>query len=386
MNVYILSGARTPSGSFMGCLSTVPAPRLGAAAIAGALEKANISGDKVEEVFMGCVIPAGLGQAPARQASIYAGLPKSVPCTTLNKVCGSGLKTIIEGARAIKCGDASVIVAGGMENMSAAPYLLPNARTGFRFGSTEAKDAMQWDGLWDAYGDQPMGNFAELCAEKYNFTREMQDEFAIRSFKRAQEAQNEGIYKSEIVPVTVPGRRGDTIIEEDEGPAKVKFDKIPKLRPAFKKDGTITAANASSINDGAAAVVLAGEEYKDQAKFRIVGYSGCAQEPDWFTTAPIEAMKLNLEKAKLKIEDIDLFEVNEAFAVVSMAAQKEFNIPSEKLNVYGGAVSLGHPIGVSGTRIMVTLMNALERKQKRYGMASICIGGGEALSMIIERL
>lgn len=386
MNVYILSGARTPSGSFMGSLSAVPAPKLGAVAIEGAIRKANVEADKVDEVFMGCVLPAGLGQAPARQSAIFAGLPDNVPCVTVNKVCGSGIQTIIEGVRAIKSGDASLVVAGGMENMSAAPYLLPNARAGFRFGSTEAKDSMQWDGLWDVYGDVPMGDYAELCADKYGFSRLEQDQFAIESFTKAQKAQQNGVFTSEIVPVTVKNRNSEIVVDSDEGPSKVDFSKIPKLKPAFKKDGTVTAANASSINDGAAAVVLGGEEYKDQAKFKIVAYASAANEPKWFTTAPIRAINKSLEMSGLTIKDIDLFEINEAFAVVTMAAQKELNIPSEKLNVYGGAVSLGHPIGASGTRIIVTLMNALERMQKRLGLASICIGGGEALSIIIERL
>jgi len=386
MSVYILSGSRTPSGSFLGALSSVPAPRLGATAIKAALAKAGVAGEKVDEVFMGNVVTAGVGQAPARQAALFAELPQSVPCSTVNKVCGSGLKTIIMGAQSILAGDNQVVVSGGMENMSLAPHLIMSGRSGIKFGAGEMKDSMQWDGLWDVYSDRPMGNCAEECVSKYGFTREEMDNFSIESFKRAQNAIQEGVFKDEIAPVTIKSRRGDVVVEEDEGPMKAKFEKIPQLRPAFDKNGTITAANASTINDGAAAVVLGGEEYKDQAKFKIVSYASHAQDPTWFTTAPAEAMKKSLAKADLKIEDIDLFEVNEAFAVVTMAAMKEFNIDHDKLNIFGGGVSLGHPIGCSGTRIVVTLMNAMERKQSKYGMASICIGGGEALSLIIERL
>lgn len=387
MSVYILSGARTPSGSFLGALSSVPAPRLGAVAIKGALEKAGISPDKIDEVFMGNVVSAGVGQAPARQAAIFAELPESVPCTTMNKVCGSGMKTIISGAQSILAGDNQVVVAGGMENMSLAPHLIEGSRTGMsKFGPAAVKDAMQWDGLWDVYSDRPMGNCAEECTKKYELTREQQDEYSIESFKRAQNAINEGIFAEEITSVTIKGRKGDTVVEQDEGPFKAKFDKIPQLRPAFEKDGTITAANASTINDGAAAVVLAGEDYKDQAEFKIVAYAGHAQSPTWFTTAPIEAMKKNLDKAGLKLEDIDLFEINEAFAAVPMAAMKEMNIPHDKVNIFGSGVSLGHPIGCSGTRIIVTLMTAMRKKNAKYGMASICIGGGEALSLILEKL
>lgn len=386
MSVYILGGARTPSGSFLGALSSVKAPDLGAAAIKSALERSNIKPEQVDEVYMGNVIQAGVGQAPARQAAMAAGLPESVPATTVNKVCGSGLKTILLGAQAIKSGDLKYAVCGGMENMSLAPHLLPNSRSGYKFGATEMKDSMQWDGLWDVYSDRAMGNCAEVCAKEYSFSREEQDEFAINSFKRAQEAIKAGHFKKEITPVTVKGRKGDIVVEEDEGPMKANFEKMPKLRPAFEKDGTITAANASTINDGAAAVVLGGEESKDQAKFKVVAYAAHAQNPTWFTTAPVAAMKKCFEKSGLKKEDIDLFEINEAFAVVTMAAIKELELDHSKVNIYGGGVSLGHPIGCSGTRIVVTLMNALENTGGKYGMASICIGGGEALSMIIERI
>lgn len=386
MNVYILGGARTPQGSFLGSLSGVSAPKLGATAIKGAIEKLKLEPAKVDEVYMGNVVQAGVGQAPARQAALGAGLSESTPCTTINKVCGSGLQSIILGARTIMTDDAQLVVAGGMENMSLAPHLLPNSRSGFKFGETKMKDAMQWDGLWDVYSDRPMGNCAEECTKKYDLTREAQDEFSIESFKRAQKAQQEGIFASEITPVTIKNRKGEIVISEDEGPTKVKFDKIPTLRPAFEKDGTITAANASTINDGACALVLAGEEYKDQAKFKILGWSSHAHEPTWFTTAPVEAVKKNLSKLDLSVEDIDVWEINEAFAAVTMVAINELKLDHNKVNIYGGGVSLGHPIGTSGARIVLSLMNAMERTNAKKGCAAICIGGGEALSLIIERL
>ena len=386
MSVYILGGARTPQGSFLGTLSSVPAPKLGATAIAGALEKAGVDKSTVEEVFMGNVVQAGVGQAPARQAALFAGLPESVPCTTINKVCGSGLQSVILGAKSILTGDASVVVAGGMENMSLAPHLLPNSRSGFKFGETKMKDSMQWDGLWDVYSDRPMGNCAEECTQKYDLTREAQDEFSIESFKRAQASQTAGDFNDEISPVTISSRKGDIVVSEDEGPTKVKFDKVPTLRPAFAKDGTITAANASTINDGACALVLGGEEYKDQAKFKILGWASHAQNPTWFTTAPVEAVKKNLSKLDLKVEDIDLWEINEAFAAVTMMAMKELQLDHKNVNIFGGAVSLGHPIGTSGARILLTLTNAMEKKGAKRGCAAICIGGGEALSLVIERV
>lgn len=386
MSVYLLAGARTPSGSFMGSLSTVPAPRLGAVAVSGALQKANIKEDQVDEVFMGNVLQAGVGQAPARQAALFAKLPESTPCSTVNKVCGSGMETIILAAQTIKAGDNDLVIAGGMENMSLAPHFLPKSRSGYKFGSTELKDAMMWDGLWDVYSDRPMGNCAEETLQELKISREQQDHFSIESFKRAQVAAENGLTKKEIVPVTVKGRKGDTIVDSDEGIYAAKFDKIPTLRPAFVKDGTITAANASTINDGAAAVVVAGDKYKDQAKFKIVTYANHAQNPTWFTTAPTQAMNKCLDKAGMSLADIDLFEINEAFAMVTLASIKELELDESKVNIYGGGVSLGHPIGCSGTRIIVTLMNALEQENKKFGMASICIGGGEALAMIIERL
>jgi acetyl-CoA C-acetyltransferase len=385
MSVYILSGARTPNGSFMGSLSNVTAPKLGAVAIEAALKKAEINPAKVDEVFMGNVVTAGVGQAPARQAAIYAGLPESTPCTTINKVCGSGLKTIITAAQTIAAGDNKLVVAGGMENMSLAPHLLPNSRSGYKFGDMTIKDAMTLDGLTDAYANVPMGICAEEAAKKYS-NREEQDAFSIESFKRAQAAQKDGIFNSEIASVTIKGPKGDVVVSTDEGPGKANFEKMPSLKPAFDKNGTITAANASTINDGAAAVVLGGEEYKSQAKFKIVAHASHAQAPTWFTTAPIEAINKALTKANLKLDQIDLFEINEAFAVVALAAMKELKLDHNKVNIYGGGVSLGHPIGASGTRIVVTLMTAMENKKAKYGMAAICIGGGEALSLILERL
>ncbi|MBP9679968.1 MAG: thiolase family protein [Bacteriovorax sp.] len=385
MSVYILSGARTPSGSFLGSLSTVSAPKLGAVAIAAALKKADISTSTVDEVFMGNVVTAGVGQAPARQAAIFAGLPESVPCTTLNKVCGSGLKTIITGAQSILAGDNKLVVAGGMENMSMAPHLLMNSRNGIKFGEANLKDSMQWDGLWDVYSNRAMGSCAEEAAAKFS-NREEQDAYSIESFKRAQAAIKDGVFDSEIAAVTIKGAKGDTIVTTDEGPFKANFEKMPTLKPAFEKNGTITAANASTINDGAAAVVLGGEEYKAQAKFKILSYASHAQNPTWFTIAPIEAMNKALTKAQLKLEQIDLFEINEAFAVVALTAMKELKLDHNKVNIYGGGVSLGHPIGCSGTRIVVTLMTAMEKNSAKYGMAAICIGGGEALSIILERL
>ncbi len=386
MTVYILSGARTAQGSFLGGLAQVSAPKLGATAIKAAVTKAGIKNTEVDEVYMGNVIQAGVGQAPARQATIFAGLGNQVPATTVNKVCGSGLQAVILGARSITCGDAQIVVAGGMENMSMAPHLLMNSRAGYKFGSIESKDSMQWDGLWDVYSDRAMGNCAEECTTKFDLSREAQDQFATESFKRAQAAQASGIFGSEIAAVTLSSRTGDIIFDKDEGPSKVNFEKMASLRPAFEKDGTITAANASTINDGAAALVLGGEAYKNQAKFKIHSHASFAGDPTWFTTAPIEAIKKNLEKSNLKLADIGLWEINEAFAAVTMVAIKELGLDHKKVNIYGGAVSLGHPIGVSGTRIILSLMNGMERENIKYGCAAICIGGGEALSIIIEKI
>lgn len=386
MAVYILGGARTAIGSFMGTLSTVPATKLGAAAIEGALQKSNIEKSKVDEVFMGNVLTSGVGQAPARQALIFAGLSESVPATTVGKVCGSGLQAVILGARSIMTGDNQVVVAGGMENMSLAPHLLMNSRTGYKYGAIETKDSMAFDGLTDAYQNVAMGVCAEECTKKFNMTREEQDAFAIESFKRAQTSVKDGIFKDEIVAVKVPAKGGTVDVVDDEGPFKANFDKMPSLKPAFDKNGTITAANASTINDGAAAVVLGGDAFASQAEFKILSYASNAQNPTWFTTAPVEAINKSLKKANLTIDQIDLFEINEAFAAVTIAAMKECKIPHNKVNVFGGAVALGHPIGGSGARILVTLMNAMKKKKAKYGCTAICIGGGEALSLIIERI
>ncbi len=386
MAVYILSGTRTPSGAFLGSLSNVSAPKLGAAAIKGALEKAHLSADKIDEVFMGQVIQAGTGQAPARQASIFAGLPTSVPTTTINKVCGSGMKTIIIGAQSILTGDNNLVVAGGMENMSLAPHFLPNSRKGIKFGPGEIKDSMSHDGLWDVYSNRPMGNCAEECNLKYQFTREDQDNYGKESYLRAQKAIKDGIFKKEITPITIEDKKGNILIDEDEGPFKADFEKMKKLSPAFEKKGTITAANASSINDGAAAIILGSDKYKHQAKFEIVSYSSFAQDPTWFTTAPIESIRKAIKKANLSLDKIGVFEINEAFSCVVLAAMKELNLDHKKVNIFGGAVSLGHPIGCSGTRIVVTLMSAMEHTKSEYGLASICIGGGEALSLIIRKI
>lgn len=385
-DVYILGGARTPQGSFLGSLATVSAPKLGAIAIQGAMEKAKVDKDSIDAVYMGEVIQAGVGQAPARQAALNAGLPDSVPCVTINKVCGSGMEAVIQAARTILTNDADMVIAGGMENMSMAPHYLPGSRMGYKFGDSSLKDSMQNDGLWDVYSDRPMGNCAEECVKKYSFSREEQDAYSIESFKRAQKAQSEGVFKDEIKAVSIQSRKGEMVIEQDEGPGKANFEKMPTLRPAFEKDGTITAANASTLNDGASALVIASEKYKDQAEFKIVAWAGHAQDPTWFTTAPVEAIKKSLAKANLTTQDIDVFEINEAFAAVTMAAIKELSLEPSKVNIYGGGVSLGHPIGASGARILVTLMNAMKRQKGKYGLASLCIGGGEALSVIIEKL
>jgi acetyl-CoA C-acetyltransferase len=386
MSVYILSGSRTASGSFLGSLSTISAPKLGAVAIKGALASANIPPEKVNEVFMGHVVQAGTGQAPARQASLFAGIPNSVPATTVNKVCGSGMKTIIMGAQSILCGDNELVISGGMENMSMAPHVLLNSRKGIKFGSGELKDSMSHDGLWDVYSDRPMGNCAEECVTKFKFSREEQDSFSKDSYLRAQKAIKNGIFKKEISPVVIENKSGTILVDEDEGPFKVDFEKMKKIPPVFEKTGTITAANASSINDGAAALLLGGEKYKNQAKFEIISYAGHAQDPTWFTTAPAEAMKKALKKANLSMDKIGVFEINEAFSCVVLAAMKELNIDHNKVNIFGGAVSLGHPIGCSGARIVVTLMSAMDHLKSEYGMASICIGGGEALALIIKRV
>lgn len=389
--VWIVGAARTAIGSFQGALSTVPAPKLGATAIQGALKRAGLKPDQVSEVIMGNVLTAGEGQAPARQAAIYAEIPKSVPAMTINKVCGSGMKAVMLGTQSILMGDSEVVVAGGMENMTLVPYIMPQARAGLRMGNAQIVDAMISDGLWDPYSNQHMGNCAELCAKEYDFTRKLQDEYAVRSFQRALDAQKNGKFKDEIEPVMIAGKKGDlTAFETDEGPAKVQFDKIPNLKPVFDKAGSITAANASTINDGASALVLVSAEkgkalgLKPLAK--IMSYGVNAQKPEWFTTAPAEAMRRAAKAAGWEMDSIDLFEVNEAFAVVAMAAAKDLKISEDKLNVWGGAISLGHPIGSSGSRILVTLLSALKDRGLKRGMAGICIGGGEATAICVERV
>ena len=387
--IVIVSAVRTPIGSFMGALSTVSATQLGAAAIKGALEKINLDPKLVDEVFMGNVVQAGVGQAPARQAAIYAGLPVTTACTTVNKVCASGMKAIMLGAQAIMCGDAEIVIAGGMENMSLIPHYL-NLRNGVKFGPTSMVDGMQKDGLTDAYDNNAMGVSADLCASEYKITREMQDDFAIQSYKRSAEAALSGKFDNEIVPVHVPQKRGEAIIvDKDEEIHNVKLDKIPTLNSVFTKDGTVTAANASTINDGAAALILMSEEKALSLGIKplayISGYADAAQEPKWFTTAPAKALPKALEKAGIAIENVDFFEFNEAFSVVGLANAQILGLDNDKMNVNGGAVSLGHPLGCSGARIIVTLINVLKQNNAKIGAAAICNGGGGASAMVIER-
>jgi acetyl-CoA C-acetyltransferase len=387
--VVIVSAVRTPIGSFMGGLSAVPAPRLGAVVIKGALDKINLDPNLVDEVFMGNVVQAGVGQAPARQAALFAGLPNTVTCTTINKVCASGMKSVMLGAQAIMCGDAEIVVAGGMENMSLIPHYM-NLRNGTKFGPTTMIDGMQRDGLSDAYDNNAMGVCADLCASEYKFTREEQDNFAIQSYERSANAWKEGKFDNEVVAVPVPQRKGDPIIiSKDEEFTNVKLDKIPTLNPAFTKDGTVTAANSSTINDGAAAIILMSEEKAIALGLKplayIRSYADAAQEPKWFTTSPSKAIPKALEKAGLTITDVDYFEFNEAFAVVGLANAKILGLKDTKVNVNGGAVSLGHPLGCSGARIIVTLLNVLEQNNAKIGAAAICNGGGGASAIVIER-
>jgi len=389
-DVVIVSATRTPIGSFLGSLSNVPATKLGSIVIKEALNRANVDLKSVDEVIMGNVLAAGEGQAPARQAALGAGLPKSVECMTINKVCGSGLKAVMLATQAIMVGDADVVVAGGMENMSMVPHYLLNARNGYRLGHNKVIDGMIHDGLWDVYNNFHMGNAAEICANELKFSREEQDAFCIESYNRSQNAQKSGKFKNEIVAVQVRGRKGQVnIVEEDEEPNNVKFDKIPTLRPVFDKEGTVTAANASSINDAAAAVVVMSAEKAKKLGIKplakIVAQASAAKEPEWFTTAPADAIQKVLKKANIKKNEIDLYEINEAFSVVSLAVNKLLELDPNKVNVNGGAVSLGHPIGASGTRILVTLLYALMDKNLKSGIASLCIGGGEASAVIIER-
>ena len=387
----IVSACRTPVGSFRGGLSAIPAPRLGAAVIAEAIRRAGVPQEAIQEVIMGNVLQAGVGQAPARQASIFAGLPASVECLTVNKVCGSGLKAVMLAAQGIGNGDADAVVAGGMESMSNAPYLLDRAREGYRMGNAELVDVIIRDGLLDVYNNFMMGNAAEVCAKECNIPREAQDAFAILSYRRAQESQKEGKFRKEIVGVEVPSGKGATsTIVDDEEPFKTNFDKIPLLKPAFVKDGTVTAANASKINDGAAALVVMSAARASELGLRpiarIVAQSSAAKDPVWFTTAPADSIARVLKKARMTVKDIDLFEINEAFAVVAIAVNRIAGLDPDRVNVNGGAVALGHPIGASGARILVTLLHALEQRNASRGLASICIGGGEASAVIIERL
>ncbi len=390
-SIVIVSAVRTPMGGMMGSLSGLAAHELGAIAIKAAVERAGIAGDTVQEVIMGNVLQAGQGQAPARQAALGAGLPKGVPCSTLHKVCGSGLKAVMLAHDIIKAGSADVVVAGGQESMSNAPYLLLKGRQGYRYGHSTVYDHMALDGLEDAYQrGTAMGVFAEDCASKYSFTREQQDAFSLESLRRARQATEDGSFKWEIAPVTIKGRKGDVVIDSDEGPAKAMPDKIPTLKPAFKKDGTVTAANASSISDGASALVVMSAS-KAQALgatplARIVAHTQHAQEPQWFTTAPVGAIQKLLDKTGWKAGDVDLYEINEAFAVVTMAAMADLNLPHDRVNVHGGATALGHPIGASGARLLTTLIGALRKTGGKRGIASLCIGGGEAVALAVEML
>ncbi|NMH26301.1 acetyl-CoA C-acyltransferase [Flavobacterium solisilvae] len=387
--VVIVSAVRTPIGSFMGSLSSVTAPQLGAAAIKGALEKINLDPNLVDEVLMGNVIQAGVGQAPATQATLFAGLPNTIPTTTVNKVCASGMKAVMQGAQAIMNGDAEVVVAGGMENMSLIPHYV-HMRNGVKFGPTSLVDGMQKDGLTDAYDGNAMGVCADLCATEYNISREEQDAFAIQSYERSAKAWAEGKFDNEVIPVSIPQRRGEPIIfAKDEEFTNVKLDKIPTLNAVFTKDGTVTAANASTINDGAAALVLMSEEKALSLGIKplayIKSYADAAQEPKWFTTAPAKALPIALDKAGMSISDVDYFEFNEAFSVVGLANAKILGLENDKVNVNGGAVSLGHPLGCSGARIIVTLINVLEQNNAKIGAAAICNGGGGASAIVIER-
>ncbi len=387
--IVIVAASRTPMGGFQGSLSGATAPELGAASIRAALEQSGLDAEEIDEVLMGCVLPAGQGQAPARQAALGAGLPLSVPCSTVNKMCGSGMKTTMIAMDQLRAGNGRAVVAGGMESMSNAPYLLPKMRGGARLGHAAALDHMFLDGLEDAYDPgRLMGTFAEDCASEYQFTREAQDEYALSSLSRALSAQQEGRLSNEITPVTLSTRKGDITIAEDEQPANARPDKIPQLKPAFRKDGTVTPANASSISDGAAALILMRESDARAAgapiRARLLAHASHAQEPKWFTTAPVPAMRKVLDGAGWSVEDVDLWEVNEAFAVVPMAAESELGIDRDRLNVNGGACALGHPIGASGTRIIVTLIHALEKAGKTRGIAALCIGGGEGTAMAVE--
>ena len=387
--IVIAGMARTPIGNFLGAFTGQPATELGARAIEAALSRGGVKADDVDEVLMGCVLPAGLGQAPARQASLGAGIPKSAGCTTVNKMCGSGMKTVMQGHDAILAGSSEIVVAGGMEAMTNAPHLLPTGRTGIKYGHGVVQDHMAVDGLEDAYDKgRAMGVFAEKCAREWQFSREDQDEYSMQSVTRAQDAIKSGSFKDEIIPVEVKTRKGSVTVSDDEKPGVVDAAKIPKLRAAFEKDGTVTAGNASAISDGAAALVLmrasTAEAKGAKPVARIIAHSTHAQEPEWFTTAPVESIRTVLEKAGWSAQDVDLYEINEAFSVVPLAAMREHKLPAEKVNIHGGAIALGHPIGASGARILVTLINALQQTGGKKGVASLCIGGGEATSVALE--
>jgi len=389
-DVVVLSAVRTPIGSFQGVFKTLPAHALGAAALKGAIERAELEPSALEQVYMGCVLTAGVGQAPARQATLGAGCPVSTGAVTVGKVCGSAMRAVMTAANDLRCGDFQLVAAGGMESMTSAPFLASGVREGLRLGHGKLLDSMVHDGLWDPYSDVHMGNCAEICASHYEFTREAQDAFAQESYKRAREATESGRVADEMVTVEVPQRKGDPLsIDRDEEPFRVDLERMSGLRPAFKKDGTVTAANASKINDGAAALVLTTAEHAEQLGVRplarLVAQASVAQEPDWFTTAPVKATQKVLERAGLSAGDIDLWEVNEAFAAVAMAFLEELELPADRVNVRGGAVALGHPIGASGARILVTLLHAMAERDVRRGCAAICIGGGEATAMIVER-
>ena len=388
-SIVVIGAARTPLGGLLGTLSGVSAPALGATALRSAIERAKVPADAIDETIMGCVLPAGLGQAPARQASIGAGIPRSVPCTTINKMCGSGMRAVMFGMDLLQSGSANIVAAGGMESMSNAPHLLPKLRSGLRLGHGQVLDHMFLDGLEDAYDKgRLMGTFAEDTAKKYGFTREQQDAFAIASLTRAQNAIRDGKFRGEIVPVSVPSKKGDVLVDTDEQPAAANLEKIPTLKPAFAKDGTVTPANSSSISDGAAALVLTTEPEANRRGARVlarlIGHASHAQEPAWFTTAPVGAIEKLLKKIGWKVADVDLWEINEAFAVVTMAAMHDLKLPHEKVNVHGGACALGHPIGASGARILVTLIAALQDRGLKRGVAGICIGGGEATAIALE--
>jgi len=384
--VFICDALRTPIGSFLGSLSSIPAPKLAAELIKKIVERNGLTGEEINEVIMGNVLSAGIGQAPARQAALFGGLPESVECMTINKVCGSGLKAVMLAEQAIKCDDASLILAGGMESMSNAPFLLKGVREGIKFGHQNLYDSMLYDGLIDVYSNLHMGNCSEQVAKEKNISREEQDNFAIESYKRALNAQEKGLFNDEILPIQVK----DKLINEDEEPKKVKFDKIPSLKPVFEKDGTITAANASKLNDGAAVVLVADEQsikkYNLKPMVKIISQASYAMNPQKFALAPIGAIQRSLKKAGLNIDDIDLFEINEAFAMVTLAVIKDLNIPHNKVNVNGGAVALGHPIGASGARLLTTLIYEMKRRNSKYGLVSLCIGGGEAVSLIVENI